>query len=338
MVALTGTITLADAALTEKDPMRKGVMYGLIRNSMVADLLTWRTIPGLQESGIRYDNVPSPDWVPLDGAITVRRVTGKPLKYGIFQMLQHIDVPAVLENQDADLIIRQSKVQSNLALKGAAYVLNDTFVNGDQGSDPNQFQGINKLVADMPAAQTVGASLIDLTAAYSDSLAESFFIRLDAAFDECEDGIPDFGLLNKQYGQKMLSLARQYKMKGNDFDWTDYEAPSGTLTTHGAPDRSRPKFKYRGVPFYDIGFKADQTTQIMTNVYTEGGSTANGSRIFLCKKGDMDLEGIQGQPLDIIDIGMLPDKHNKRWRLVWTPGLAVWGLKSIVKVQGVRVL
>lgn len=338
MAALTGTVTLADVAMTEKEPLKKGILYGLIKNSMVADMMTWRTIPGLAETGIRYDNVITPDWVPLDGTITARKATGKPLKYGIFQMLTHIDVPAVLESQSADFVIRQSKVQANLALKGAAYVLNDTFVNGDQASEPNQFQGINKLVADMPASQTVGASLIDLTAAYSDSLAESFFLRIDQGFDECEDGIPDFALINKQVGQKMLSFGRQYKMKGNDFDWTDYEAPSGTLVTHDNPARSRPKFKYRGVPFYDIGYKADQTTQIMANTYTEGGATSNGSRIFLVKKGDMDVEGIQGQPLDMIDIGMLPDKHNKRWRLVWTPGLAVWGLKSIVKIQGIRVV
>lgn len=331
------TYTLAQYAQDEKSPLKKGVFLGLAREGIIADIMSWRSTDGaLSEEGVRYDEVISPDWIPLDGTISSKTANGHPLSYGVYEMAVHIDIPEALETANARKVERASVQQNKLAIAGAAYVLNDTFVNGSQATDPNQFEGVNRLVATMAAAQTVGSAEVDLTGTYSDAVAESLFARLDSAIYQIQGHKPTAMFANDTFLLKLESYSRQYKMRGNDFNWMDRAVSVGDVREKLQTKATQPAFMYKGIPIYDIGLKADQSTRIIGNTYAEGGSAA-ATRIFLVKLGEDDVEGLQFSPLDIRDIGILEAKNVIRKRLTWRVGLAAWGPQSIVKVAGIKV-
>lgn len=334
-------LTLAQFAQLEKDPLQKGIMMGITQHSVVADLLTFRSIGGLSESGVRFDEVITPDWVALDGTISSKRANAKPLSYSVHQMAVHVDVPLLLEQQDKNQLARLSVQNVKLAIKGSAYVVNDAFINGDHAAEPNQFEGLNKLVSTMGTSQTVGASEIDISDGGDASKQHSLIDRIDEAIDVVEGGAPDAAFCNRQFALKFRSVIRRAGLMGNTYDWirdgfktTDPRKTQRTAST-------RPAFVYNGagtpVPFYIIDKKADQTTNIIGNTYSEGGSTGASTRLFFVKFGAEDLEGIQAKGLETKDIGLLEDKENIRKRVVWSPGIAVWGPRSISKAVGIKV-
>lgn len=333
------TLTLAQYAMLEKQPLKKGVMLGLAQEGVVADLFPWRSLGGaLSETGVRYDEVISPDWVTIGGTIASKSAQGKQLSFSVHKLAVHIDIPVELEDNNADQLERASARQGKLAIKGAAYALNDAFINGDQASDGNQMEGLNKMVASLDPAQTVGATEIDLTASYTDALAESLWFRLDQGIAQIDGHEPTAGFANRQTLTRIRSFMRQNKMMGVDFAWADMKFNIDDPRRTNSTASTRPAFLYQGIPMYDLGRKADQTTQVMLNTYTEGGSTAAGSRIFFVKQNDLNLEGISAGPLEIKDIGLLEATDVVRKRLTWLPGLANWGPRGIVKVQGLKVI
>ena len=331
-------VTLAEFAQLEKQPLKKGILLGLAMESVVLDLFRWRSIDGLSETGVRYDGVNEPDWIPLGGAIASKKTSGKPIAWSVYQMALHIDVPRLLEKQAGDVLQRQSVRQTQLSIKGAAYQMNNTFINGDQSADPNQFQGLNRLVAELDSGQTIGATEIDLTASYTDALAESLFFRLDEGIYAVDGHNPKRAFANSTFLRRMESFGRQSKMAGSHFNWMDAPFAVGDVRQTLATAATRPAFMYRNIPFYDLGKKADQSTLVIGDTYTEGGSTAHGTRIFLCADGEDQLEGIQAEPFDVKEVGPLEDTDTLRWRGSGTFGLALWNPRALVKIQGIRAI
>lgn len=334
-------VTLAQAAQLEKQTLKKGIMMGLTMESVISDIMTWRSIGGLSEAGVRYDEVITPDWIALGGAISSKSANGKPLSYSIYEMALHIDVPMMLENQTSDMLERQSVRQTSLAIKGAAYTLNDTFVNGDQGVDGNQFEGINKLVAGMGTDQTLGSTEIDISSTATSTTNMNAVERLMDATDYIEGhggGSMIAGFCNSAFSRQFRKIILREQLLGQNHNWIadTFKVNDPRVTQRTAA--TKPSFVFNDIPFYNIGRKADQSTEIITSAYAEGGSSA-ATRVFLVRFGDEDVEGIQGGAMDVraIGNGTLEDTNMTRKRLTWRPGLACWGPRSIVKVQGIKV-
>ena len=337
--------TLAQYAKLEKQPLRKGVLIGLAQEGVIADLITWRNIPTLSETGTRYDAVPSPAFIPLDGTISESTVDGHQIQHSVYRLALHMDIPVPLEDNTTDLIAKPSAQQTKLAIKGAAYVINDQFINGDQGSNPDGFDGINKFVANLASAQTVNYAPggtnteIDLyTGPYTSAKGQALLDTMHQAMNACEGHMPTAAFANNEFLLAFESVLRKEQMMGLDYDWRDraleVSDPRRSLNTAS----TKPAFSYRNVPFFNLGFKGDQSTRVIGNTYTEGGSTTgHGTRVFFIKQTEEDLEGIQNDPLQVRPIGLLQSKDSYRFRLTWTLGLALWGPRAIVKMQGIRV-
>lgn len=328
-------MTLAQYAQLEKEPLAKGIMYGIAQEGVIADLIPWRSINSLSETGTRYDDVISPDWVPLNGTITESTVNGHQITHNVYQMLKHVDIPVPLQEVTGPLLQKPAQIQLGLLRKGAAYELNDKFINGDQGSDPNTFNGLNKIVGNLASAQTVGASQLDIS---STSNGVAAIDRIHSGMHVVEGHMPTAGFSNDTFLLRMESILRQASLLGNDYNWKlaalEVDDPRRTQRTA----TTRPAFEYRGVPFYDLGVKADQSTKVILNTYGDGGlGTNDNTRLFFVKVSGEDLEGIQAMPLSIEEIGKLQTVDNYRWRFRWIVGLAVWGPRSASKVIGFKV-
>lgn len=336
------TVTMAQAAQLETNPLRKGVMLGIAQEGIAADILNFRDLGGrLKESGVRYDEVISPDWIGISGSISSKTANGKPIAFSVYQLAVHIDMPSQLDEASEDSIKRMFTQQAELAIKGSAYAVNDALINGDQASDPHQPNGLRRLSAELDSRQRIGTTEIDLTAAYSDANAEALFARWDRAIYAVDGHKPDFALANSDMLLMAESFGRQYKLKGNDFDWSSTPPHVGDARSSQTTAATKPAFMYRGIPFYDIGVKADQTTKIIGNSYAEGGS-AGATRTFFVRQSPQHFEGLQFKPLQTINVGgaedgTLEDTMVKRKRITWAIGFALWNPRSISVALGVKI-
>ncbi|MCR4339421.1 MAG: hypothetical protein NUW01_05985 [Gemmatimonadaceae bacterium] len=330
--------TLAEHAQAQRDPLRKGVYLGIVRESVIADILNFESTGTLQKTGVRYDSVISPEYIPISGTIPEKTARGKQISWGVYEQAVHIDVPIPLEKEDG-LLEKPSARLAKLATIGSAYVFQNQFVNGDQGSDPNGFDGINKIIGNLASAQAVGATELDIRAAASPTSAtmQSLIDRLDEAIDAVDGHNPDFALCNRQFGLRIRSIFRREGLLGDNHNWVTQGFPFGDMRAKLSTAATRPMFVYNDIPFYDAGVQADQATQVILNTYTEGGSTSTGTRVFFVKLGEDNLQGLQYSPPRMRSIGVLENKEVERSRFIWDHGIAVWGHRSISKVQGVRV-
>lgn len=327
--------TLTQYASMEKEPLAKGMMLGIAQEGVIADIFPWRSIGSLSETGTRFDDVPDIAFVELNGTIAETTVDGHQINHAVYQLLSHIDIPRPLEEATSTVLQRPSQTQLMLAKKGAAYKINDQFINGDQGTDPNGFNGLKKIVGALASAQTVGATQLDISGA---SNHEAAVDRIHATMDAIDGHMPTAGFANSQFLLRFESMARQMDLVGVDYNWKnaalEVNDPRSTQTTAS----QKPAFMYRHVPFYNLGVKADQSTQVILNTYSDAAlGSADNTRVFFTKVGEDNLEGIQFKPLSVDDIGLLEAKDNYRWRLRWILGLAPWGPRCAAMAQGLKV-
>lgn len=332
-------LTLAQYAQTQKQDLVKGVYYGLAREGVVLDILKFRSTNGrLAETGMRSDGVIEPDWIDLGGAIASKTTDLKPLSYSVFEMAVHLDIPEPLNTNTADKLSKDQTIQAKAAIKGAAYSVNDAFINGDHAVNGKQFEGLNKLVAGMDSAQTVGATELDISSGGADSAARFNVIdRMLAAHDACEGHKPTHAFINATTSLKIRSILMREKLLGDHHNWLDETMQVNDPRRSLNSPATKPSFVFDGVPYYVIGKKADQSTEIIGNTYTEGGSTAAATRIFYIKADEENVEGLMAEAIDVKEIGILEDTDVRRWRLKGLLGLGVWGPRSIVKLQGLKV-
>lgn len=333
-------LTLAEHVVAQTEPLKKGVFLGLSQECLIGDLLSWRSTGSLSVAGVRYDGVIRPEWNALNDPFVEKTVKGKNLSYGVYRMGVHIDIENPLERDDG-VKERPSTRQTMLAIKGAAYELNNVFINGDQAGNPNQFEGIEKLLTNLGASQTVGSSEIDIRPAQNPTAAvmQSFVDRIDEAIDAVNGRRPDFALCSRRFGLTARSIFRRLQLTGDNYDWVK-GMPMGDIRQTLRTASTKPMFVYGGVPFYDIGNAVDETgaeTPIIRNDYVEASSSA-ATRVYFVKQSEHDLEGLQFAPLSMKKIAdTLEDKDVQRHRLTWMVGLGAWSKDCLSVAKGIRV-
>lgn len=335
-------LSLAEVASQTKEPLKKGIINGLIKESVIADIIDWNSTNSLTVSGTRRERVILPEFIPINGDIPEKTVDAKPLSFSVYEMAVHVDIPIALQ-MDQNLQARPETFQMEAVIEGAAYKINDQFVNGDQASDPHGFEGIEKLVGQLGSAQTIGTSELDISGAPTSAVMHSVLDRIDEGIHAINGHKPTFGLVNDTFGMRFRSILRREGLLGDNHDWVRDGFPFGNIRSSLGTKTTEPLFVYQGIPFYDIGPSANATTglvskstRIIGNAYAEASSSA-ATRVYLVKLGDNDLEGLQYSAPETMRIGILEAKNAVRHRYVHRMGLGLWRPDSIVKVAGIKV-
>lgn len=318
--------TLAEFSKIETDTLRKSVMDTLIMESNCLELVPWETIGQLATTLVRIQDLPSVAFRKVNEAFSEST--------GHFE--QKVESVALFGGDvDTDKAIARAKnsiadaraIQQTLKLKAVAYDFNDNLINGNPGSDPDEFKGLQKRVDDIYNEDTTifATQYIDL--ADTDDLG---ILRTSAArfafLDKVNELIyaiaghsPDFLFMNK----KCLLAIRSTLMREKLLD-----------TTKDMFDRIVDV--YMGARLIDIGVKADQSTEIITNTETLGGGSYETS-IYAVKFGIGDMTwGIQQYPIEVTDLGELQTKPTYRTRVDWNLGLATVNPRSLARLYGIR--
>ena len=319
---------LAEFSKIETDVLRKSVIDGLLMESNCLELIPWETIGQLSTTIIRYQDLPS---------VGTRKISGSfDESTGHFEhKTENISLYGL--DIDTDKAIARAKntiadaraIQQTMALKSMAYRFNDDFIEGDPGVDPEEFKGVRLRIDDIYnegfVTQKIGCHDDGGTAGYGilQSTTESHNIlnALDKLMYAIKGHNPDFLFMNKKMLLAVRALLRKEKLLDNSKDMFDRKIDM-----------------YSGARLIDIGTKADQLTEIITNTEDAAGeaSTSEHTSIYAVKFGIGEyLWGIQEYPLEVGDLGELQTKPSYRTRVDWPLGLADVDPRCIGRLVGI---
>lgn len=316
--------TLGELSKIETDPLRKSVVDIFLMESDVMQFVPWETIGTLATTIVRMQDLPS---------IGFRKINeGYAATMGRFeQRTENISLMGCY--MDCDKAIARAKntiadaraIAQVMAMKATAYKFNDKFINGDPATDPEEFKGIQKRVDDVVAegfsdqylnnAGTSGDGIL-----LSDAESYNFLNKLDELIYSMRGHQPDMLLMNKKMLLALRSLLRKTKLLDNSKDMFDRRIDM-----------------YSGCRLVDIGVKADQTTEIITNTETlEAAGAAESTSIYAVKFGIGEyLWGIQEYPLEVEDKGLLEATPVYRTELDWPLGLALVDPRAVGRLCGI---
>lgn len=318
--------TLAELSKIETDTLRKSVMDTMLMESDVLQLVPWETIGALATTIVKYQDLPSVGFRKINAGYT--ESTGH-----FEQKVENISLLGGMIDTDKALARAKNTVADARAImqlmmvKAIAYKFNDKFINGDPTSDPEEFKGISKRVADIVAegyteqyidnAGVYGAARDD-GILYNTAASHNFLNKLDQLIYSIKGHNPNFLFMNKKMLLCLRAVLRAEKLLDNTRDMFD-----------------RVVDVYQGCRLVDIGVKADQTTEIVTNtedpdgLYTSDISTS----IYAAKFGIGEfLWGIQEYPMEVEDKGLLEAKPVYRTEVDWPLGLAHIDPRSIARL------
>ncbi len=326
--------TLAQLAQVETTPLRKGVIMNLLRYSQLFEVIPWETVTSLTSLAKRVRDLP--------GGITWRQInqgytedtTGQleDVWESVYIMGGEVRFDRIFDYVK-NVIQDPKQLQLDLKLKRLALDFNDIFINGDHAVDPDAPEGLRKRVDGMPAEQSVyfagvagdGTAALDPTASAAN--ANVFFSKLEEMFYMCEPK-PSAFFVNRGMIYGLGRVARYVNFSGGFAMDVTKDSFERTIPTYG------------GVPFYDVGLLADQTTEVITDTETANDAGADATSLYAVSFGGPEgFTGIQLHELMSYDpLGGSEQEATptKLVRIEWPIGFSNFGSRCIVRGRNVE--
>ena len=189
-------------------------------------------------------------------------------------------------------------------------------------------EGLKKRVANMPSRQTqywtstTTAAPLDPTASAAN--ARRFFDVFDKGVLYCNAGQADAIYCNQDFIWGMGKAARYMQTQGNFLAVTKDSLEREVIT-------------WKGIPLVDMGFKRDQSTEVITNTETAGDSGADSTSVYIVSHNTEEgVYGIQINNFDAYDPlngGEMESKPSKLRRIDWWNGIASFGSYGAVRLR-----
>lgn len=299
-------LTLVEASkLYAGDPLRSAIIELYARSSDILMVLPFEDIQGNAYRYNREQTLPGVGFRGVNEAY--KESTG---------ILNPITEPLVIAGGDLDVdkfiidTMGESQRSTHEAMKVKALALKwtETFIKGDQASEPREFDGLqvrctgDQLIA---AGSTANGTPLSLD-------------KLDELIDAVDD--PQYLIMNKTMARRLSAAARTYTIGG--FITYDLDAFGRRVT------------KYNDLPIL-IADKDNEENDILpfTEAATSGTSTA--CSIYCVSLGDGKLMGLQNGGMEVRDLGELDTKPCLRTRVEWYNGIAVFHGKSAARLYSI---
>jgi len=312
-------LTLAESnKVTSSNPVY-GIVETFVKESPVIDRIPFKDISG---NAYKYNEelaLPGVEFRAINAAYAESTGTVNPKTESIVILGGDADVDTFLVATGGDLADLRV-TQNNMKTKAAAYKFDDTFINGDTGSDANSFDGIKKRLI---GAQTILAATNGLQIlGTADETRHLFFDQLDGLIAAVLG-------INASNGALYMNAAVKAKIASAARRLTTYDQTVDSFGRHIQ--------MYNGIPLLDIGNKADGTL-VIPQTETAGSSSATSS-IYAVKFGqgeeDGSVCGLQNGTLRVTNLGELDTKPCFRTRIEWFVGLGVFSGKAAARLSGV---
>jgi len=297
-------LTLVEASkLYAGDPLRSAIIELYARSSDILQVLPFDDIQG---NAYRYNREQTLPGIGFRGVNEAY-----PESTGI---LNPITEPLVIAGGDLDVdkfILdtmgeNQRSVHEAMKVKALALKWTETFIKGDQATEPREFDGLQ--------VRCTGNQLISAgSTAHGTPLS---LAKLDQLIDAVNE--PQYLIMNKTMRRRLSAAARLTTVGG----YITY-----TLDAFG-----RQVTRYNDLPIL-IADEDNEGNQILpfTEAAYSGNSTA--CSIYCVSFGEGKLTGLQNGGIDVRDLGEIQTKPALRTRVEWYNGIAVFHGKSAARLQ-----
>jgi HK97 family phage major capsid protein len=291
-------ITQADAAALSNDLLLRGVIETIVKESAILQYLPFMPVTGTAVRYNREETMPAATFHAVGGTWTEATPTFTEHVATLKILGGDADVDNFLQSTYADANDIEAEVIASRA-KAVAHAFSTAVFNGDSGTDPNSFDGLQTL---MPAGQTVsmGANGGALTLA-----------RLDEMIDLVRPGKPDLLAMSKRTRRKLKDLRRT----------------SGSVIETAVNQFGQQVEVYDGIPIV--------VDDLVPNDEVQGTGT-DCSSIWALKFGQgLGVMGLEHGGITVERVGELEQKDATRHRIKWYCGLALFSELGAARLAGI---
>ena len=313
--------TLAQYANIETDPTKKYVIKNLLREMKIAEHLTFQNVDSLRVAATRWRQLPSVAFRAVNGTYT------EDTSGNVEQVWESLYILGGELNFDrifsmvgsGATIIDPYKLQVDQKLTSLALTFNNYFINGDLASDALGFEGLKKRISLMPSRQKVSitasatADSLDVTSSAANTAL--FWKNFAKAYARCNRGQVKFIVMNENLKDGLAGTLRYNAATG------------GNLLDVTKDSFDRAVINYNGSPVVDIGLKADQSTEIITDTEQDGDTThsVSTSAYFVSNEENNGVVGVQLRPIEVIPNAEKDVATVDKTLIEWVVGLAGFG-------------
>ena len=293
-------LTLVEASKLSNDTLLSGVIETIAAESPVLQRLPFIEIVGNGLSYNREEDAPTAAFYDVGDTWAEDTPTFTQATASLKILGGDADIDNFLKStrsniQDLEAAVVQLKARAVQAL------FDDTFVNGDDTSDPNSFDGVDLLVS---AGQTVSMGTDGATLTLA---------KLDELIDKVRGGKPELLLMSRRTRRSLNILARA----------------SGSFLEADRDQFGNMLQFYDGIPIGLNDYISDATTV---------GANSDCSTVYAMQFGEGALAGLTAPGgLTVERVGSLETKDASRIRVKWYAGLALFNSVKLAKLSGVRV-
>ena len=292
-------LTLAEAAKLSNDVLVTGVIETIIKDSPVLQRLPFIEIVGNGLTYNRENAAPSAGFFDVGDTWTESTPTFTQQTVALKIMGGDADI-------DNFLIATRSNIQDvetavvQLKAKAVQQLFEQTFVTGDQGTFPKEFDGLDEL-CDPSQTISMGVDGGSLT-----------LDKLDELIDAVQGGKPEILLMSRRSRRILNKLARS----------------SGSFLEAERDEFGQMLQFYDGIPLGISDYIADDQTV---------GASSDCSTIYAFQMGEGALAGLTSPGgLHVERVGSLETKDATRTRIKWYSSLALFNTVKLSRLIGVR--
>lgn len=331
--------TLLSVMRDRSDPFEAGMIYTFLDSCDVSKILPMVTINRTQIGHRRSNSASTVGFRARGerfGGVTERSYDE--VQDATYPIGAEIDVD-ITDMRDKSLTENPMVKATREAMEDMSFTFRNHFINGDQATEPDGFEGLIVRLQNLASSQTVYAldssNELDISKAnITSTTARQFLDAWDDAQDACDGHKADV-VFTTSSGiraiKRCLRILNLYRDVAPETPRTD----AGNRRQSSADPLMGANFVWDNVRIYDMGYKADQTNTIIA---TESFSGATCTPFYFTKLGSPKyLYGIQQYEIEISDTNLLDDNVTYRTTVDWPVGLHHVHPRFGVKLKGAVV-
>lgn len=298
-------LTLVEAAKRYTNPVQAAIVELYAQNSDVLLTLPFNTIQGNAYSYNREETLPGIGFRGVNESWTESTGVLNPLVEPLVIAGGELDVDKfIIATQGED----QRAVQEAMKVKALAHRITETFIKGDNATEPREFDGLQQRLTGsqkIAAGSTANGTPLSLG-------------KLDEAIDAVDS--PTHLIMNKAMRRRLSAAARSTSVGG----YITYE-----LDAFG-----RRVTMYNDLPIL-IADQDETGTDILPFSEAATSGTATATSIYVVSFTEGMMGGIQNSEPMVDDLGVLESKPVYRTRIEWYMGIVMFHAKAAARLWSI---
>lgn len=296
-------LTLVEAAKRYQNPVQSAIVEMFPTYSDVLQFLPFNSIQGSAMRYNREETLPGVGFRGVNESYTESTGVLNPVTEPLVIGGGDLDVDAfILRTQGAD----QRSVQEAMKVKALALRWTETFIKGDNATEPREFDGLQTRLT---GSQVISAGSTANGAALS-------LAKLDELIDAVDS--PTHLIMNKAMRRRLSAAARLSTVGG--------------YITYTPDAFGRKIMQYNDLPIL-IADQDETGTDILGFTEAASSGTATATSIYCVSFTEGMMTGIQsGEPM-VKDLGELETKPVFRTRVEWDCGIAIFHAKAAARLK-----